>query len=42
MKDLRTRGETVLVYDDVKYNLSLPEDIFTERFLRRPPMNYLR
>ncbi len=28
-------------YSDVKYNLDLPEDIFTERYLRQPPQ-YLR
>lgn len=42
MKDLRTGSTTVLEYSDVKYNLELPEDIFTERFLRRAPMKYLK
>jgi outer membrane lipoprotein-sorting protein len=42
MKDLRTGGNTVIEYSNVKYNIDLPEDIFTERYLRRPPLKYLR
>ncbi|MBE3070507.1 MAG: outer membrane lipoprotein-sorting protein [Planctomycetes bacterium] len=42
MKDLTGGGETVLEYSDVKYNLGLPDDIFTERYLRQPPRKYLR
>ncbi len=42
MKDLRTKGETVAEYGGVKYDISLPENIFTERYLRRPPTKYLR
>ena len=42
VKDLRTDGNTLIEYSDVKYNIGLPEDIFTERYLRRPPVKYLR
>jgi hypothetical protein len=42
MKDLRTGSETVLEYGEVEYNIDLPEDIFTERYLRRAPAKYLR
>ena len=42
MKDLRTGGKTVTTYDDVKYNVGLPESIFTERYLRRAPRKYIR
>lgn len=42
MRDLRVRGETLLEYSAVRYNLDLPEDIFTERYLRRAPAEYLR
>ncbi len=42
MKDLRTKGETVVEYSDVKYDIGLPENIFTERYLRRAPRKYLR
>ena len=42
MKDLRSGGETVATYRKVKYNIGLPENIFTERYLRNPPRKYLR
>ncbi len=42
MADLRTGGKTVLSYASVKYNIGLPRKIFTERYLRKPPMKYLR
>lgn len=42
MADLRTGGHTQLSYGSVKYDLGLPETLFTERYLRRPPYKYLR
>ena len=42
MKDLRAKGETVLEYSGVKYDIGLPEDVFTERYLRKPPKKYLK
>ncbi|NOZ24320.1 MAG: outer membrane lipoprotein-sorting protein [Planctomycetes bacterium] len=42
MKDLKTGGETVLEYSDVKYDIGLPDNIFTERYLRKAPRRYLR
>ncbi|MCB9991979.1 MAG: outer membrane lipoprotein-sorting protein [Rhodospirillales bacterium] len=42
MKDLRSGGETVLTYSKVAYDKGLPEDIFTERYLRSAPREYLR
>ena len=42
MDDLRSGGKTIIHYSQVKYNLGLPEDIFTERYLRNPPRKYLR
>lgn len=42
MKDLRTKGETVLEYSKVDYDIGLPGDIFSERYLRRAPIQYLR
>ncbi len=42
MRDLRTKGETVIEYSDVKYEIELPDEVFTERYLRRPPTKYLR
>ncbi len=42
MTDLRTKGNTVLDYSDVKYDIGAPEDVFTERYLRRAPAAYLK
>jgi outer membrane lipoprotein-sorting protein len=42
MKDMRVGGETLLKYRNVQYNIGLPEEIFTERFLRRAPTQHLR
>ncbi len=37
VRDLASGGETVSVFNNVKYNIGLKENIFTERYLRRPP-----
>jgi hypothetical protein len=42
MTDLASGGSTTLTYESVEYDLGLPEDIFTERYLRNPPRRYLR
>lgn len=42
MKDLRTKGETTVTYKDVAYDIGLPEDIFTERYLRQAPRKFMK
>jgi outer membrane lipoprotein-sorting protein len=42
MIDHRTKGKTVLAYSDIKFNVGVPEEVFTERYLRRAPRAYLR
>ncbi|MFO8006386.1 MAG: outer membrane lipoprotein-sorting protein [Candidatus Brocadiia bacterium] len=46
MIDLREQGpekaQTVAEYSDIEYGIELPEDIFTERYLRQPPREHLR
>jgi outer membrane lipoprotein-sorting protein len=42
MSDLRTGGHTTIEYSDVEYNVGLPRDVFTERYLRKPPMQYIK
>jgi len=42
MKDTRMGGETILEYTDVSYELGIPDDIYTERYLRNPPQDLLR
>jgi len=45
MQDLREKGKqaarTKAEYSDVLYGIDLPDDIFTERYLRRAPRDYL-
>ncbi len=35
-------SNTELVYEKVEYNLGIGDDIFTERYLRRPPRKWIR
>lgn len=42
MEDDNIGTTTVMEYPDVTYDIGLPEDIFTERYLRTPPMEYLK
>ncbi len=42
LSDTRMGGETVLEYASVEYDVELPDDIFTERFLRNAPMEHLK
>ncbi|NCD32244.1 MAG: outer membrane lipoprotein-sorting protein [Spartobacteria bacterium] len=37
VEDLNSGSSTINEFSDVKYNLGLKENIFTERYLRRPP-----
>jgi hypothetical protein len=45
MRDLRQQGKetarTTVEYSDVKYGIDLPDDIFTERYMRQPPRDLL-
>jgi hypothetical protein len=40
--DMRINSTTVLEFNRVEYDMDIPEDIFSERYLRKPPMRYLR
>jgi len=42
MVSTKTGSKTVVEYSKVKYDVGLPEDIFTERYLRRAPRQHLR
>jgi len=41
MENLKTGSQTLIEYTDVKYDIGLSEDIFSERYLRNPPHNFL-
>ncbi|GAB4259954.1 MAG: outer membrane lipoprotein-sorting protein [Deferrisomatales bacterium] len=42
MSDLRTGGSTEMRFEKVQYNEGISEEVFTERYLRRPPRKYVR
>lgn len=42
MSDLKNSGYTYIEFNEVKYNLGIPADIFTERYLRRPARKWIK
>lgn len=42
MTDDNMGGSTLMEYTSVEYDVGLPEDIFTERYLRKAPRQHLR
>lgn len=42
MQDLLLKQDTLMEFTNIKYDRGLPEDIFTERYLRNPPRDLLR
>ena len=39
--DLNSKGTTVSEFFDIEYDIGLEENIFSERFLKRPPRQYV-
>lgn len=42
VKDLRTGSTTTMTFSDIQYNIGLSDELFTERYLRRPPREAMR
>jgi len=42
VSNLKSGSKTEMEFGDVKYNIGLKEDIFTERYLHRPPQEAMR
>ena len=42
IEDLRAGSKTVIEFSNVEYDIGIPDKIFTERYLRRPPVKYLK
>lgn len=42
VKDLNSGGSTINTFRNIQYDIGLTENIFTERFLRRPPREVTR
>jgi len=41
-KDLERGGQTTMDFTNIRYEVGLTEDIFTERFLRRAPVKWVK
>ncbi len=41
-KDLDSGNSTEMIFSNIKYNIGLKDDLFTERYLRRPPREAVR
>jgi outer membrane lipoprotein-sorting protein len=42
VKDLKSGSMTEMTFSNVQYNIGISDDIFTERYLRRPPREAMR
>jgi hypothetical protein len=41
-RDLENQSQTEMVFSNIQYNVGLGENLFSERFLRRPPRDAMR
>jgi len=41
MTDIKKGNNTVVSFDSIKYNAGVGDDVFTERFLRKPPREFI-
>lgn len=42
VKDLKIGSTTTMTFSEIQYNIGLSDDLFTERYLRRPPREAMR
>ncbi|HRC58413.1 MAG TPA: outer membrane lipoprotein-sorting protein [Kofleriaceae bacterium] len=42
MEDRASGSKTTIEYSNIEYDLKLPDDIFTERYLRRAPIKFIK
>ena len=42
MKNVKTGHRTEVAFEEVEYDLGIEDDIFSERYLRRPPLKWIR
>lgn len=42
MKNIKTGHHTEVTFQEVEYNLGIGDDIFSERYLRKPPLEWIR
>jgi len=41
MENVKNKHQTLVTYNQVEYNLGIEPDLFTERFLKRPPTRWI-
>ncbi|MBU2102386.1 MAG: outer membrane lipoprotein-sorting protein [Candidatus Omnitrophota bacterium] len=42
MKNIKTGHRTEVIFQEIEYNLGIEDNIFSERYLRRPPLEWIR
>ena len=42
MKNIKTGHRTDVTFQEIEYNLGIGDDIFSERYLKRPPQEWIR
>ena len=42
MEDLKKGSHTIVAFNDIKYNVGLKDDIFTQRYLKNPPRQFIQ
>ena len=42
MRNIKTGHRTEVTFETVEYNLGIEDDVFSERYLRRPPLQWIR
>lgn len=41
MANIKDNQKTIILFDNIKYNVGLKDDIFTERYLKTPPRQFI-
>ena len=42
MENLKKGSKTIVDFSKITYNVGIEEDVFTERYLKSPPRNFIR
>ena len=42
MRNIRTGHRTEVAFQSIEYNVGVTDDLFSERYLRRPPAEWIR
>jgi len=42
MENVKNKHQTLVTYSQIEYNLGIEPDLFTERFLKRPPAKWIK